>query len=194
MALMARRTKKAENGRLGQEDWLAGALEAIAREGGGVLTIEKLVARLGVSRGSFYWHFRDRADFVRQLVDYWAELFTREVSREITETREDAEQGLLRLAEFIVSRRLARYDIAVRAWALHDPLAARGVRKVDEYRLQIVRSLFEEMGFAGEELETRARTFVVYYSLELGLFSRMSRKDQLAQVRRRHRMLTESND
>jgi AcrR family transcriptional regulator len=189
---MARGTKTAENGRLGREDWLAHALEAIAKEGGGVLTIEKLVARLGVSRGSFYWHFRDRADFVRQLVDYWAELFTREVSREVADAREDAEEGLLRLAELIVSRRLARYDIAVRAWALHDPVAARGVRKVDEYRLQIVRSLFEEMGFAGEELETRARTFVVYYSLELGLFSRMSRKDQLAQVRRRHRLLTAS--
>ncbi len=106
----------------------------------------------------------------------------REVSREVADAREDAEEGLLRLAELIVSRRLARYDIAVRAWALHDPVAARGVRKVDEYRLQIVRSLFEEMGFAGEELETRARTFVVYYSLELGLFSRMFRKDQLEQA------------
>ena len=187
---MPRQAKTVASQRLSRGEWLGSALEAVAKEGGGVLTIDELVQRLGVSRGSFYWHFKDRTDFVRQLVGYWSELFTQEVAKETDQSKGKAEERLISLAEHIVSGRLARYDIAIRAWALHDPVAARGVKKVDEFRLKYVRSLFEDMGFEGEELETRTRTFVVFYSLEPGLFVGISRKEQLRQLILRHRLLT----
>jgi AcrR family transcriptional regulator len=53
-------------------EWLAKALELLAEEGGAKPHIETLCHELKVTRGSFYWHFRSRAEFVRALVDYWA--------------------------------------------------------------------------------------------------------------------------
>ena len=189
---MPRQATSICNQRLSRDEWLGRALEALANEGGGVLTIDELVQRLGVSRGSFYWHFKDRTDFVRQLVDYWSVLFTRGVAQETNQSEGSARERLLSLMERIVSDRLARYDIAIRAWASHNQVAARGVKKVDEFRLSYVRSLFEEMGFTGEELDMRTRTFVVFYSLEPGLYVDISRKDQLKQLKLRHALLTKT--
>ena len=187
---MPRQATNIHHQRLSWDEWLGRALEALANEGGGVLTIDELVQRLGVSRGSFYWHFKDRADFVRKLVDYWSERFTRGVAQETNESEGSAKERLFSLMEPIVSDQLTRYDIAIRAWASHNQIAARGVKKVDEFRLSYVRSLFEEMGFKGEELNMRTRTFVVFYSLEPGLFVDISHKDQLKQLELRHALLT----
>ena len=175
--------------RLSREEWLSRALEALAKEGGGVLTIDALARRLGVSRGSFYWHFKDRNDFVRQLVDYRSVVFTQGVAQQSGAQAGNAETRLLNLMEQIVIDKLSRYDMAIRAWAAHDQVAARSVKKVDEFRLAYVRSLFEEMGFEGRELEMRTRTLVVFYSLESGLFSGITRKEQLAQLKHRYKLL-----
>ena len=59
--------------RLSKEEWLARALEVLGKKGAGELTIESLARHLGVTKGSFYWHFRDRADFFRQLIEYWGQ-------------------------------------------------------------------------------------------------------------------------
>ena len=69
--------------RLSKEEWLARALEVLGRKGAGELTIESMARHLGVTKGSFYWHFKDRADFFRQLIEYWDEHFTQTVIVEI---------------------------------------------------------------------------------------------------------------
>jgi AcrR family transcriptional regulator len=69
--------------RLPREQWLSAALEVVARRGGAKLRIRDLVQRLGVSTGSFYWHFRDRDDFVTSLVDYWGREFTSRVAEQV---------------------------------------------------------------------------------------------------------------
>ena len=76
------RKHSARNGtnpaRLSKEEWLARALEVLGKKGAGELTIESLARRLGVTKGSFYWHFKDRADFFRQLIEFWDENFTQD--------------------------------------------------------------------------------------------------------------------
>ena len=69
--------------KLTREQWLSNALEVVARKGGAKLRIRDLVERLGVSTGSFYWHFQSRDDFVESLVDYWARAFTSRVVEEM---------------------------------------------------------------------------------------------------------------
>ena len=65
-----------------RDSLLQRALLVVAREGGSELTIERLVAALGVTKGSFYWHFRDRSDFVRALAGHWAFWSTKVVAAE----------------------------------------------------------------------------------------------------------------
>jgi AcrR family transcriptional regulator len=158
------------------------ALEIVARQGGAKLRIRDLTRRLGVSTGSFYWHFRGRDDFVASLVDYWGKEFTARVIEDLAKVEGDARKRLLALMEHVVEHDFARYDVAIRAWAAQEPAVARRVRGVDQQRLRFIRALFEEMGFAGTELEVRSSTVAVFHSLELGFLAMGSKKERLRQL------------
>ena len=62
--------------RLSRQDWLENALATLSEKGQAGLSIQDLSVALGVSRGSFYWHFEDRDDFVHALLEHWYEEYT----------------------------------------------------------------------------------------------------------------------
>ena len=74
------------------------------------------------------------------------------------------------LSKLIQDLDVIRFDVAVRAWASMEPLAAEVVRQTDRTRYQFVRSLFAKLGFSGDDLEMRTRTFVIFHSFD-GAFS-----------------------
>ncbi len=155
-----------EHHRLSRDEWLARALEVISRKPHGKLRIHELVKDLGVTRGSFYWHFKDREDFVRSLAVYWDRWSTDQVIHAVERAGGDPINRLRTLMDFVFRNGIGRYDVAVRAWAFQEPAVADAVRRSDRNRLVFVRSLFQEMGFTGDKLETRARAFVGYMNLD----------------------------
>jgi AcrR family transcriptional regulator len=178
-------SKSAKPQRLDRETWLAVALDFLAQTGGR-LRIAELVEHLGVSKGSFYWHFRDREDFVRSVLDYWARQFTNIVAETIDGIEDGPEQRLLAVMEMVVFQRLARYDVAMRALAAEEPLAAQSVQRVDQFRLDYARSLFLDMGFTNEEATMRAQTFIGFHSVEPSIISDESQEEMQDIIRRRH--------
>ena len=155
-----------KNRRLTREEWLAKALDVIAHERHGKLRVQKLVESLGVTRGSFYWHFKDREDFVHSLAEYWDRWSTDQVIEAVGRGGGDPKRRLRTLMEFVFKNQIGRYDNAVRAWAFQEPTVEGAIRRSDRNRLAFVRSLFQELGFAGDELETRVRAFVGYIYLD----------------------------
>jgi AcrR family transcriptional regulator len=100
----------AKSKRLSRDDFLSRALEVLSREGDSELRVDRLVAALGVTKGSFYWHFEDRADFVRSLAEFWARWSTDRVVEELGDV-EGAPKALLRMLHEHVNREdLARYQ------------------------------------------------------------------------------------
>ena len=65
--------------RYSRDEFLARSLDVLSQDGESKLRIDRLVDQLGVTKGSFYWHFENRADFVRSLADYWARSSTQVV-------------------------------------------------------------------------------------------------------------------
>jgi len=188
------RKHSARNGtnpaRLSREEWLARALEVLGRKGAGKLTVESLARQLGVTKGSFYWHFRDRADFFRQLIEYWDERFTQTVIAEISELGGPAEERLLELMRLVLSKRLDRFEMPVRAWAQQNPALAPLVRKVDRHRISFVRSLFLEMGFDEDEAEMRTRIFLTYMITQRFLLPSTAGSKQFDDLRKRAAFFT----
>ena len=188
------RKHSARNGtnpaRLSREEWLARALEVLGRKGAGKLTVESLARQLGVTKGSFYWHFRDRADFFRQLIEYWDEQFTQTVITEISGLGGAAEERLLELMRLVLSKRLDRFEMPVRAWAQQNPALAPLVRKVDRHRISFVRSLFLEMGFDEDEAEMRTRVFLTYMITQRFLLPSTAGSKQFADLRKRAAFFT----
>jgi AcrR family transcriptional regulator len=169
--------------------WLGAALEVLSRKGGARIRVRDLCATLGVTTGSFYAHFAGRDDFIQSVATYWRRRYTTEIVDRIRQAPGNPRSRLLALTEGIIEQDLARYDVAVRAWATQVPAVASIVRQVDKERLGILRDLFSELGFRGAELEMTTRTFVTYYSLEHSILVRQSKRERLEEAKRRIDML-----
>lgn len=176
--------------RLGRRDWLQAALMMLAEEGIGAVSIERLARRLGVTRGSFYHHFSNREDLLRQILSYWAEHWTDEIRDDVRALGLDPRNTLLALMRMIRHRKASDYDVVIRAWAVNDPLAREVVEQVDEIRLGVIRQLFLDMGFEGDDAENRARLFLYYEMAEPAIWAQQSEETLEALIEERHRFLT----
>jgi len=140
------------------------SLDVLAKRGSAHLTITEVAHELGVTKGSFYHHFRDRAEFRREILGYWDKKYTRQITRDIPSDSGTPEDQLWQLLQAISSNHAATYDVVIRAWAAREPDLARLVRRTDRYRRTFVQSLFEAMGFSGDELEARTLSFMLTMS------------------------------
>jgi len=165
-------------GPLHREQWLEKALTIVSRGGGAKLRIAALVSEVGVTKGSFYWHFKNRADFVRSLIDYWHARYTLTVSDYLDGFEGSAEEKLRRLMQMVFVEQLTRYDLAIRAWAIAEPKLRDLVKRTDDYRLNYLRMLFRGMGFDSEASDLRARVFLGEAAWEAARFERMSKGER----------------
>jgi AcrR family transcriptional regulator len=179
-----------EQARLGKEEWLARALEVLGKKGASELTVESLAQKLGGTKGSFYWHFKNRDNFFLQLIEYWDEHFTQTVIAEISGLNVPPEERLLELMRLVLSKRLDRLEMPVRAWAQQNPALAPLVRRVDRHRISFVRSLFLEMGFDEDEAEMRTRIFLTYMITQRFLLPSTAGSKQFADLRKRAAFFT----
>ncbi|MHC4966580.1 MAG: TetR/AcrR family transcriptional regulator, partial [Planctomycetota bacterium] len=152
--------------------------------------VERLARDLGVAKSGFYWHFRDRDDLLRGLLRYWAHEFTDVVRGDPRIRAERPLERLRGIMEVVVDHDLARYDLAMRSWAAHDPMAGRAFRRVYKTRLDFVGAAFAELGFKGEDLDMRTRLFVCYQSWEKAALGG-SKETRRRLMERRLRLLTQ---
>lgn len=176
--------------RLSREDWFSGVLGHVAREGHIRIRVYRLAKILMVTEGSFYWHFKNRDDFLKGLVDYWAENYTEVVVEAVNRVQGDARTRLLALVHKVIDDNLTEYDFIMQALAIQEPVVARAIKKVYSRRVEYVGSLFAEMGFRGRQLEMRTEAFVTYVSLEHGLSRKRSKKERLKLMREAHGFFT----
>jgi len=176
--------------RLNREVWLVRAMDAIGREARGRMSVDELVKAVGVTKGSFYWHFKSRADFLDQLLEFWIVTFTNSIRDLASGMDSDPVERLVTVAESVIRHQGAKYDISMHAWALRDPKVAQAVKRAEKIRFDYVGSLFRELGFQGRELDMRTRTFVVFYSFEAGLQTTQSKSARIERIRPQVEMLT----
>lgn len=149
------------NDRLTKSDWIDHGLRTLAERGPNALKIGAMAEGLNVSRGSFYWHFRDIADFRTQLLEHWKDWTTRRVIRELEAdlNEPDRLKSLLNRAFAGApqnSRSIRALDKAFRAWALDNDGVAVVVASVDADRVAYIARLLAEFGVESEKASHRA--------------------------------------
>jgi AcrR family transcriptional regulator len=186
---MAGKAKKTQ--RLSPQDWVVEALETLGREGVVGVNVENIARSMGVTKGSFYHHFRDKEEFVNRLLEYWETELTDKVNAHVSHLHGKPAEQLLALLEFIAEQETNRYDASMRAWALHDERVARVVRRVDRKRLAYVRDLFLKLGFPAEQARMRSRVSYYYVVGEYtALVDEGTLEDRLEDIKLRHELLT----
>jgi len=126
--------------RKSKQDWIDLAFTKLIENGLDALSAEPMARELGVTRGSFYHHFKSRTDFLDQVLQGWEDVSTGRVFQLSQEG--SPEERLKCLSDLAWSTSL-ELDAAVRAWALHCEMARDYVCRVDEQRLAYVTSLYE---------------------------------------------------
>jgi AcrR family transcriptional regulator len=142
--------------------WLNAGLEALRKGGVGAVRVERLAGDVGVTKGSFYHHFRDRGALLEEVLEYWAREMTDAEFERIQTLRGGLAPRLVALAEDVLEKGMGRYDPAVRAWAREDRKVAAAVAQVDRRRIKSLAAFFEEGGFTAGEARVRARTFYTF--------------------------------
>jgi AcrR family transcriptional regulator len=139
--------------RLTSRDWVNAGLKALARTGFTALKADTLAKGLGVSRGSFYWHFADVGAFHAAVLSRWREVAYENVIRELDGTAQNRLEALLDRA----FRADTSVERAMRSWATTDPRARTMVDAVDSRRLSYLERLLVEAGVASAMAPVRAR-------------------------------------
>ena len=171
-------------------EWVQAALEILNKAGVEHVTIHRLARDLGISRSGFYWHFENRDELLRVLLDFWSRELTEVITKNVDVAALDPKSRLEKAAQMVLDHDLARYELAIRHWALSDKGAARAVRSVNSIRIDFIRASFAELGFSGDDLEMRAMLFTCYTSLESPMFVEISRKQRRALIGKRVDLLT----
>ncbi len=139
--------------RLGPAEWVNAGLKALAKSGFSVLKADTLANRLGISRGSFYWHFADVSAFHAAILRRWRKIALENIIEELDSTADDRLETLIRRA-FAGGSGIER---AVRAWATADGRARAAVEAVDAERIRYLRKLLIDAGVHASVAGPRAR-------------------------------------
>jgi AcrR family transcriptional regulator len=145
--------------------WIKGALAVLAEDGPAGLRVEVLAKKLHVTKGSFYWHFKDRRDLVDAVLDEWKDGRIRDIRKQTT-AQPGGELAALRHTIDVYSasrnRKGLPIELAVREWARRDARAAEVVEEVDAERLACAARLFQARGLSADEAAARGVLLYAY--------------------------------
>jgi AcrR family transcriptional regulator len=145
---------------LSAEDWIKQGLKALARDGFTALKADPLAKAMGVSRGSFYWHFADVGAFHAALLKHWHEVAAEQIIAEVEATSPGR-----RALELLLGRAFGgrlKLEGAVRTWASIDPVARAAVQAIDRRRLDYLGHLLRQAGLPAEVACARAQ--ILYWT------------------------------
>jgi AcrR family transcriptional regulator len=149
-----------------RSSWIDEGLRALAAGGPDAVRIEPLARALGVTKGGFYWHFDDRRALLDEMLDAWERVSVDEVIEVVDGEGGDARARLGRLFALASSKpEVLRTDLAVRDWARRDRKVAKRLRRVDNRRMDYMRSLFGAFCPDEDEVELRC---TLAFSLWIG--------------------------
>ena len=179
--------------RLSRLSWLNSAFDTLFEEGIDQVRIERLAKKLKVTKGSFYWHFKNRTELLDALIEHWNEEMTKTVLENAKTFHGDPLERIFYTLKDIISNERTRYDPAGRAWANHDARAKKYVEKVDKLRLKFLIGLFKDAGFDDEDAEVRARMMYYYVLGEAYVTRKETRSVRLTRIKSKAKIFTHKN-
>lgn len=166
-----------------RELWLEAALAALVEGGVDAVKIQPLASRLGLSRTSFYWFFKDRKALLDALLDAWNSKNTGGLVSMAEAYAETPAEAVLNVISAFLDDTLfdPRLDFAVRGWALQAPDVMARVNEADELRLAALRGMLERHGYTPDDADVRARTM---YLVQIGYIAMQVRESLATRMKR----------
>lgn len=166
------------------DDWIAAAFRRLGQGGIAAVRAEVVARDLGVSKGSFYWHFRDLPDLRSRMLAHWQAMATARILT-MADGEADPIARLRRLIDLATSDLDAPYggygtEAAIRDWARTDPVAAAAQAATDSARLAYLQALFAQAGAADPGRAARLMLMAFTGAVHLGMPDRVELARDLA--------------
>jgi AcrR family transcriptional regulator len=145
---------------LSAKDWLDQGLRTLAKGGFTALKAEPLAKAMGVSRGSFYWHFADIGAYHAAILKHWRDVAAEQIIAGLEASSKDENPLLLLLRQAFGGK--PALENAVRTWATVDPAARVAVEAIDRRRLGYLEIMLKQAGLAPDL--ARARAQILYWA------------------------------
>ena len=142
----------------------------LALEGVDHVTVLNLSERLGVSRSSFYWYFKNRDELLGALLDRWDELNTRSIVAQAEAPATTVNEAVCNVFRCWINPTIfsPRLDFAVREWARRSAHVRKALDRADRVRTEATKALFVRFGYEDEDAFVRAR---VLYTMQIGYYA-----------------------
>lgn len=147
--------------------WIEAALQALSSGGPDAVRVEALAASLGVSKGGFYWHFKDRRALLEEMLDSWEKAMVEDVIAQVESQPAEPRAKLQHLFALASTVDFA-VELAIRDWSRRDAEVAARLRRIDGRRMAYLHSLFGQLCPNAED-EVEARSMLTY-SLFVGSY------------------------
>ncbi len=166
----------ARSGRLSADDWASEALEQIAETGVSSVAVEPLARRLGVTKGSFYWHFPSRDALLQAALERW-ETMEQELVFGSLEKVADPRERLRALFQVVAHEVKSHIIYSELLKALDHPAVSPVIGRVSQRRLDYLTASFRQAGLSRTAAQHRARLAYAAYVgfLQLSLQLRQPR-------------------
>lgn len=148
-----------EGQRCTREDWLEAGLRALVKGGHESLRVAQLAKALGVTKGSFYWHFANVGEFQDALLEHWHKRYVSAAPRDAKRTAA-AEHPLQALGAILQDRNMPAIDVAIRRWAAVNPKAQAAIDNSERFRRQRMTEMLVAKGVDQKTAEARAQLII----------------------------------
>lgn len=156
----AQRKKRRQTVRLSYDDWVNGGLELLAREGISAIRIPRLCTELGVTKGSFYWHFDDLEHFMAAMADRWGQMQAEAVRALAALDSVPVGARIEQMAAMLVDPQHWLVEASVREWSRTDETVAQAVQALDQRIFQTMCTIMVDLGFEPAQARLRAGAMV----------------------------------
>jgi AcrR family transcriptional regulator len=179
--------------KLTAKDWVEKGLEFIQRAGPSHLKIENVCKLLRVTKGAFYYHFSDKSEYERALLDHYTTTTMRRMADELSLLNSPQKQ-LKEVLRKQIEIDHTRLSLVFRAWGLENPAVAEALTKMDQARLKQAKFLFQEIGFPPHKAAVRAQVLITFLQGESGLYCQLTRQQRLEQLEERYQFFAHLDD
>ncbi|MBU1296853.1 MAG: TetR/AcrR family transcriptional regulator [Gammaproteobacteria bacterium] len=176
------------NTKLTRDDWINAAMMQLSTGGIDLVRVDSLAKKLEITRGSFYYHFGNRQDLLKAILDKWRLSATEAVIEGLNSRELTAQDRLLALMMLPLrggkSFDAASVELSLRAWARRDDMARSAVEEVDSYRIKYLEGIFLEMNHSASQSSDLSYLVYSYMMATSILTTGNSRSDQADRAKR----------
>ena len=144
-----------------REDWILATLNVLRERGIEGVKVVAIARELGLTSGSFYWHFKNIQELLDDVLEYWEHFQTEHIIDDVMKFQGPPGERIKKLMHQVIAENASMPDSSVAVWAKSDAQAALCFKRAMKKRFDFSTWLFEEAGFDHKEAEIRGRMMVI---------------------------------